>query len=149
MEIIPLLKNYAQNLTVDNEKAVKSVFFGNDYETNIKSPGTLYPMCQLVPILSSSVNISKFGIMTNQWEIFVFFCDVQPKGIDSTADDNDPIIVAMRKAGVMFAGNLSVSPEFEPVNRINFQTLFFKFDSLVSGVLVNFTLKEKNGFRIC
>lgn len=149
MDIIETLKGFGNDLLMDGTKPVASVIFANNYEQNIKSQDTLYPTLQILPILNSGLEIGKFGQMHNVWQMFIYFGDVQPDGVDSGSEENDPIVMRMRSVAITYIGNLLKSGLFELISKVDFQTQCFKSDALISGVLAIFTLKEKEGFRIC
>lgn len=154
MNIKDILKQTAENLVVDQSTGhhvFMSTYYGNDFEANARATDdALYPMCQIVPPLASSSVISpRTGRFTDSFSQFVFFCDIQPKGMDAIAEENDLIISRMREAAKRYVHNLVKTGSFDVVQKVEFKHLFFKYDSVVCGVLAFFTLKDKTGLIYC
>lgn len=159
MELRQYLKQVASGLEspVEPGKIFNSVFYGNDYEANAQAADeAAYPMVQIVPPLSSGVNISTVnGRQVDRWNIFIYFSDIQKNedeqggGMDQTAEQNDVIIERMRQAAKLYVDALNKSRLFEQITKVDFKHVSFKFDATTTGVLAFFTLVEKPGVIYC
>ncbi len=153
MELKDYLKQVATDLQHPGEpdKVFKTVFYGNDYETNAQSADDNdYPMCQILPPLASGIDINPVnGKMSDRWNVFIYFNDIQPGNMDQTAEQNDLIISAMREAAKRYINTLNRSGFFGSITKAEFKHLTFKFDATTSGILAFFTLTEKPGIIYC
>lgn len=153
MELKDYLKQVAADLQHPSElnNIFNSVFYGSDYETNAQSSDdALYPLCQVLPPLASGVDINPVnGKISDRWQIFIFFADLQPGNMDQTAEQNDPIIQAMRSAAKLYISKLNKSGLFHPITKAEFKHLTFKYDATTAGILAFFTLVEKPGTIYC
>jgi len=151
------LKDYLKQVAADLEyptvagKIFNSVFYGNDFETNAQSSDdAIYPLCQIVPPLSSGIDIHPLTTKNkDRWNVFVYFCDIQPENMDTTAEGNDDIIQRMRNAAKVYINKLNRSGFFDPITKAEFKHITFKFDATTAGVLMFFTLSERPGVIYC
>lgn len=152
MDIKEILKTTATELQYQDAAAFRSVFYGNDFETNIQASDEVpFPLCQIHPPLAGGIDINpKTGSQQMRWNVFVFFCDKRAATeLDTTAELNDEVINRMAGLVGIYVNSLFKTGFVDLVTKVDLKPLFFQKDVSCSGVLAMFTVKERRPHIIC
>lgn len=145
------LKSIADAVELDNTVVFASVFYGSNFETNAKADDAVFPMCQIVQILSSGFTINPVGAgCKDNYNVFIFFCDKTPDtDLDTTGELNEAVIEHMRIACKRFIGDVNKDGSFGIVTKVDLKHIYFKFDASVSGILAFFNVVDLTGKKLC
>lgn len=135
------IENIIENLATEKFSDF-SYLFENWEDADAKLEKIPYPAIVCILPTGGSVGFRTGRVFDTEY-VALAFLDKAPRGAEG--EDNKEIYTRMKQEGVRFLNELNKSGKIEPIEQAPYDTICEKLATIVTGILFQLTIKQKQG----